>query len=264
MLALALLLTVALIMWAGNALLLRLSGQPVGLRVTASGLSPKLRQVNRVIMNAAILGALLVYPLLRGMTPWRHYGGLLPNDDRMWHAVFGLGAALWFLGLMYLAWTASGNVRFSLRRSWPRTIRRLLTVPLSAAFGALIEELLFRGMLLADLLAWLPTGPAVVIGATCFAAAHYVRRVKRTWTFPAHLALGMMLCLTFVWTGSLWLGLGLHAGGILMTLGPRPFIRYTGPAWLVGESVFPYAGVVGVAALVVLTLTMGATYGGLR
>ncbi len=263
MLALSLLLMVALIMWAGNALLLSLSGQPVRVRVTASGLSPRLRQVNRVVANATILGALLAYPVLRGTTPWGHYRGLLPTDDRVWQVVFGFGGALWFLGLMYLAWTVTGNVRFSRRRSWPRTLRRLLTVPLSAVLGALVEELLFRGMLLADLLAWLPTGPAVAVGAIGFAGAHYVRRVKRTWTFPAHLTLGLMLCLTFVWTGSLWLGVGLHAGGILMTLGPRPFIRYTGPAWLVGESVFPYAGVVGVAALIVLTFTMGVTYGGL-
>jgi hypothetical protein len=56
--------------------------------------------------------------------------------------------------------------------------------------------------------------------------------------------------------------MGLHAGGIFLTLGTRPFVRYTGPGWLFGASIFPYAGLVGIAALAVLTLSIWITYGG--
>ncbi len=44
----------------------------------------------------------------------------------------------------------------------------------------------------------------------------------------------------------------------------RPVVRYTGPAWLVGASIFPYAGAVGIAALVLLTVNMWLVYGGVR
>jgi hypothetical protein len=33
----------------------------------------------------------------------------------------------------------------------------------------------------------------------------------------------------------------------------RPMVRYVGPGWLVGASIFPYAGVPGVAALLLLS-----------
>jgi len=54
----------------------------------------------------------------------------------------------------------------------------------------------------------------------------------------------------------------LHAAGVILLLGTRPFIRYEGPTWLIGASVFPYAGAVGVIALAMLTVNVYLTYGG--
>jgi len=44
--------------------------------------------------------------------------------------------------------------------------------------------------------------------------------------------------------------------------GIRPFIRYVGPAWLVGASIFPYAGLVGLVALGLLTANVWIRFGG--
>ena len=44
-------------------------------------------------------------------------------------------------------------------------------------------------------------------------------------------------------------------------MGARPFVRYVGPPWLVGASIFPYAGVVGLGALVLLTVNIWLYYG---
>jgi hypothetical protein len=44
-------------------------------------------------------------------------------------------------------------------------------------------------------------------------------------------------------------------------MGVRPFIRYSGPAWLVGASVFPFAGALGVTALLLLILNVWLAYG---
>ncbi len=124
-----------------------------------------------------------------------------------------------------------------------------------------IKRPVFAWMLMAGLMEWLGTIPAVVIGTIVFAGAHYVRRVKRHWTFPGHLALGMMLCVAFACTDALWLPLGLHAGGILIIMGLRPLVRYVGPPWMVGASIFPYAGLVGVIGLTILTYNMYFVYG---
>jgi hypothetical protein len=71
----------------------------------------------------------------------------------------------------------------------------------------------------------------------------------------------MLLCVSFACTGALWLPLGLHGGGILIIMGLRPLVRYVGPPWLVGASIFPYAGAVGVIGLTILTFNMWLLHG---
>ena len=74
--------------------------------------------------------------------------------------------------------------------------------------------------------------------------------------------LGLLLAIAFLRTGTLWLPVGLHAGGILMIMGTRPFMRFRGPAWLTGASIFPFAGVVGIVGLGILTSFVAVYYGG--
>lgn len=266
MLALALLAAVPVVMWLGQTVLLLLRGERPRWRIGAHDLPRPVKRANRIITYIALPGAALLYPILRGQNPWNYYAAFFPLDARAAAGVWGFAASVLYLALLYLAWMLTDNVRFAVRHDSITLARRLAAVPLTAILGALVEELLFRGMVLADLLRTLPgalaplglshnqaVGVAVVVGALLFAGAHYIRRVKRYWTFPGHLALGLLLCTAFALTGNLWLPFGLHAGGILMLMGTRPLIRYTGPPWLVGASIFPYAGVVGIIALAALT-----------
>ncbi len=262
MLAIGLLVAAGALMWVGQSAILLLTAQPVRLRLSSEGMSKGIRQASRVVTNLSIAGVVVAYPLARGQDVLAYYARLLPLDHRASACLKGFSIAVFYLALMYLAWLATDNVRFRVRHGAGRLARRLAAVPLSAAFGALAEELLFRGVLLADLLESLEPVPAVMIATVLFAAAHYVRRVKRYWTLAGHLAMSGLLCATFVWTRTLWLPIGLHAGGIFLTLGTRPFVRYIGPGWLVGASIFPYAGAVGILALALLTIAMGMSYGG--
>ncbi len=259
--ALALLTLIPIAMWLSQTALLLRAGLPVRLRIGSADLPQRLKRVNRVVTYAAFSLVLLGYPLLRGQSPPAYYARFLPLGDRPLEMLHGAAAAILYLVLLYLAWTVTDNVRFEVRHRPGRLIRRLASVPLAAVFIAFIEELLFRAMLLADLLESFDARVAVLIGVVAFAGAHYVRSVKRYWTFPGHLALGTLLCVAFLRTGSLWLPMGLHAGGVLVLMAARPLIRYRGPAWLVGASVFPYAGVVGILALVLLAVNVWLSYG---
>ena len=262
MCALGLLALIPLVMWLSQSVLLRRAGLPLHWRISARDLPRPLKRLNRVVTNVAFASVLLGYPLLRGQSPLTYYATFLPLGTRPLELPHGVAAAVLYLALLYLAWTASDNVRFHIRYDGKRIARRLAGVPLTALLAALVEELLFRAMLLAELLESFDTPIAVTIGVAVFAGAHYIRSVKRYWTFPGHIALGILFCTAFVWTGSLWLSLGLHAGGVLMLMATRPFIRYRGPAWLVGASIFPYAGIVGVIALGLLTFNMWLCYSG--
>ncbi len=264
MLALGALLLVPVLMWVGQSVLLRVAGLPLQLRLGAPDLPRSLRGLNRLVTNVAFVVALLGYPLVRGQSPWAYYVQFFPLGPAPRAALHGAAAAILYLALLYLAWMLTGNVHFRMRHAIGRLARRWAGVPLTAVLIALVEELLFRAMLLAGLLEAFGAWVALPAGTVIFAAAHYVRSVKRYWTFPGHVALGALLCAAFYWTGNVWLSFGVHAGGVLVLMAVRPVVRYTGPAWLVGASIFPYAGAVGIAALVLLTVNMWLVYGGVR
>lgn len=262
MLALGLLALVPAAMWLGQSLLLWWRGLPLRGRIGGADLPRWLRTANRIIANVVLAAVVLIYPLLRGSSPLSYYATFLPLGAQPAKLVHGAAAAVLYLALLYLAWLLTGNVQFRMRHRSGRLLRRLAGVPGTAVLAAVVEELLFRAMLLGELLESCPTTVAVGIGSLVFAGAHYVRSVKRYWTFPGHVALGLLLCVAFVATGgSLWLSMGLHGGGVLVLMTVRPLIRYTGPAWLVGASIFPYAGVIGVIALGLLTINMWLVYG---
>ncbi|MFO0973327.1 MAG: CPBP family intramembrane glutamic endopeptidase [Phycisphaerae bacterium] len=261
MIAVALLLSLPVAMWAGQTALRLAVGRPICWRLAASDLPRRWQRVNRVWKNACVLSAPLLFPLLRGMGVVEYYAALLPRGVAAAHLLYGFAGPVIYLALLYGAWTATGNVTFGLRHPWPTLLARTASVPLSAALGATLEELLFRGVLQADLMRGLAPGRAAAISAVAFALAHYVRRVKRYWTIVGHLALGSLLAVSFAQTQSLWLPIGVHAGGIFMIMGARPYLRYTGPAWLVGASIFPYAGAAGVAGLSLLTVNVWLAYG---
>ncbi|HWL95673.1 MAG TPA: CPBP family intramembrane glutamic endopeptidase [Phycisphaerae bacterium] len=255
MTALALLAFVPLIMWLAQTALLKRHGLGVRWRLDSGDSPAVVREAGRIVTQVTLSAVAVAYPLLIGEGVAEYYARLLPLNDSM--ADFGQGAALatLFLSVFYLVWLVTDQVRVAPHLDRRRTMRKLAIVPFSAIFGALVEEIVFRGIVMADLLrsAALTDGSAVVLSAAIFAAAHYVRAVKRRWTILGHFMLGLMLCAAFLETGNLWLAAGLHAGGILVIMGARPVLKYRGPAWLTGASIFPYAGVVGIAGLATLT-----------
>ncbi len=263
MLALALLAIVPILMWIGQSILLKRAGLPIRRRIDSRGAPRSVRTMGRAITQVSLILVILAYPMLRGESPLSYYGSLFPQTRSAIQLPHGAAAAILFLCALFAAWIATDRIRVVVHQSRKRWIRRLVLLLPTAMFGATVEELLFRGVILSDLMRSLPdlTTVAVILGSLVFAGAHYVRSVKRHWTFGGHLMLGILLCVAFVETETLWLPIGLHAGGILMIMGARPFFRYRGPAWITGASIFPFAGVAGVAGLIILTLFVATYYG---
>jgi membrane protease YdiL (CAAX protease family) len=262
MIALLLLLLVPIIMWLTQGVLLRHYGLSMRWALDLSGAPRRARTIGRAVTQVSLAALIVVYPLTRGESPVAYYGRLLPV-----HAcpdfVQGMAASVLFLCLLFAAWLSAGRLEVDVHQSRRRWMRRLILLVPTTLLGAFVEELLFRGVLLADLLRSFPQSRllAVAVGVAVFAVGHYVRRVKRRWTFPGHLMLGVLLCVAFIRAQSLWLPAGLHAGGILMIMGTRPFLRYHGPGWLTGASTFPFAGMVGLVGLVILTGFVVTHYG---
>ena len=252
MTALLLLLLIPVVSWLGQTVMLRWHGLPIRWRLDAHHAPHSVRTASRLLLQISLAGAIVLYPLLAGESVVGYYRSLLPVSGCVPQLARGVAAVVLFLCLLCGVWIATGRLVVEVHQPRQRWMRRLVLLGPTALVGALAEELLFRGVLMADLLRSWPALPTVVVASLVFATAHYVRSVKRYWTLAGHVMLGVLLCLAFLTTQSLWLGIGLHAGGNAMILGTRPFFVNRGPAWITGASVFPYAGVVGIAGLGIL------------
>lgn len=261
MIALSFLLAIPIVMWLAQSATLRYHQLPLRWQLSSKDAPRSVRIIGRIVTQSALLAVILVYPWLIGESISVHYGALFPQDGTFVHSIQGaLLAALILVGLLII-WLAFERIDIEVRQSRRRWIRRLILLVPSAIFGAVVEECVFRGALQYDLArSGASPGLAIAITSIVFAAAHYVRSVKRRWTLFGHLALGILLSTSFATTQNLWLATGIHAGGIFVILGARPFIRYKGPAWLTGASIFPFAGIPGIVGLAILTTIVLTRY----
>ncbi|MCB9855562.1 MAG: CPBP family intramembrane metalloprotease [Phycisphaerales bacterium] len=255
MIALSLLIAIPCVMWLAQTAMLRRHHLPIRWRLSNRDAPRQVRTVGRIATQAGLVSVIVLYPLSIGAPILGHYAHLYPRDASVMDAVVGALMAIVILVGLFLVWLACGRLEIDVHHERRRWVRRLVLLIPSAAFGAIVEESVFRGVLQFDLVrSGVSPVPSIAIAGAVFAAAHYVRSVKRKWTIFGHLALGVALSAAFAATHNLWLATGIHAGGILVILGARPFIRYRGPAWLTGESIFPFAGVPGVFGLAMLTM----------
>ncbi|MBI2104679.1 MAG: CPBP family intramembrane metalloprotease [Candidatus Omnitrophica bacterium] len=182
---------------------------------------------------------------------------------------FGLGLGLAALGMMLGIGVASGAVRFELTPDRVRLWRTVLGFVPVAALVSVLEELVFRGLLLQRLMAC-STPLAVGLSSACYALVHLK---ESTFTAQASrelgglFLLGVVLSLSYLRTRQLYLAIGLHA---VLAYGARVnklVIAFADPsnAWLVGTSrlvdgVLAWAALAGAGGCVLWwTRRMGVT-----
>lgn len=196
------------------------------------------RYVNRSLLILALAG---LWPLLRALNlvDRRALGLVSPLAARR---SLALGLALGFGSLLLAAvLMALAGVRgFNASLAAPVLLKLLITATLSAVAVALLEELLFRGVVFGALRRAGPLWLALLASAALYSAVHFLARVTHTgpvaWDsglellprmmaglvapdtlVPAALTLllgGIALGLAFQRTGNLWFAIGLHAGWV--------------------------------------------------
>jgi len=215
----------------------------------SSDQSKSLKLALKGVLQSVLIGSLLLYPVWIGVSPAAYYGPLL-RLDRAYQFFLGQGLGLGILGGVYLLELRAGwlhyQPRYPVRKAWLKSGLSAL----SSLTVVSIEEPLFRGIILAGLVAGgVPGLLAVPVSAGLFSAAHYIRRVRIYWPAIGLAVLGVWLGVAFLRTGCLWLPMGLHSGGILAIGVHRCFLHYRGPAWLIGTQTYPIAGVMVIAIM---------------
>jgi membrane protease YdiL (CAAX protease family) len=171
----------------------------------------------------------------------------------------GLGMAMICVGVAGTALV--GHVRFNLRMSG--AVAGLIVVELFIlSWGAMAEELAFRGYPFQRLVEAFGPWIAVLIMSALFGMAHLANPHSSFWALTNTILVGILLSVAYLRTGSLWLPWGIHFGwnaalGLgfgLPVSGLNEFAvavhgRAAGPAWLTGGAYGLEGGALGTIAI---------------
>lgn len=213
------------------------AGQPRSLRIAL-----------KTVLQATLIGSIVLYPYLLGTTPVAYYGALLPRR-RAVDFLYGEAIGLALLALIFTVELVTGGIRFRARYGAGTVAARSARSALSSLTVVAVEEPFFRGIVLQSLLGGVPVWAAIGISAVLFSAAHFIRKTRTYWPAVGLAVLGLWLGIAYYKTQSLWLPMGLHSGGILAIGVHRCFIEYRGHEVLVGNSSYPIAGLGGIALM---------------
>jgi membrane protease YdiL (CAAX protease family) len=247
---------VATLLALQSVVLLAHGERPQWTYAVAGGQRRSLRTALKVVLQATLLAAIVVYPYLRGSTPLAYYGALLPRAQAR-DFLYGEAIALAVLGLVFAAELATGGIAWRARYSPGKTLARSLRAALSSLTVVAVEEPLFRGIVLQGLLGSMAVWPAIVVSAAVFSAAHFLRKTRTYWPAVGLAVLGVWLGVAYYRSGALWLPMGLHSGGILAIGIHRCFMEYRGSPVLVGTQTYPIAGL---GAIALMLLGAAATW----
>ncbi|MGH8993307.1 MAG: lysostaphin resistance A-like protein [Acidimicrobiia bacterium] len=209
----------ALLVWVGAGAIGVFASLPVA---TAADIDPLYTfGVLLPVQQFASLGALLVVSKAKGQGSLRADFGLEVHarDARSLWLGPVLQGALW-LALLPLVWIGGDLENQQLVEDLERS-REVLPVVLFAlgavVMAPIVEETLYRGLLLRALMRRVSPGAAVFVSATVFAAVHWLGDPNALRSLPALAALGVVLALRAIRTGSLSSCILIHAGFNLTT-----------------------------------------------
>ena len=242
------------LLWVVQSIVLKLIGEPLAWPLRFKTRRPVMRYTSRVMIHVSWLIILIgtqialgiplrdaLHQAFRTPVPWRDIG-----------AAFSL---MFFLSwLLYATYIVFGWVRIepqhdqATRRA--KLIRRFWGPPLLAT----LEEAVFRGVLLEQLLRSFPSSRAyaalaIVVSSAAFASVHFFRPAdgKPVWQMAyGYFIAGCVFGLAYVVGGrALWLPIVVHAVAVFGVEVMRLYTVYVAPRWLIGLPELPQSGLLG-------------------
>ncbi len=242
------------ILWLAQFVAVRWAGEgcPWALPLRHGSDAPRVRGVMKAALGAGVLALLVGFPLLIGQDPLRyHFDKLTPPRFglalRTLIMVFGSLMALFVLSLVV------GWIQLEKRHGAATLVLKVVKGLWAPLPLTLMEEPLFRGLVLEQLGTEFTVWVALPVSAALFAAVHFLRPQKRPLLAAAGLFyVGLALGVAYLLAGHNYLlPVAVHAGGVLFIQVTRPICRYVGPAWLIGRSSYPIAGLLNMAAVTI-------------
>lgn len=255
------------VLWAGQSLVLWWIGEPLAWPLRFATGHAAVRQVVRILIPAVWVLFAVLAPLCLGSTLWTYYRPMLASPP--WRLLaFSSAYVVAGFALLHTIGRATGTIHphreYAPARLRRELVARIFVIPVPAA---LIEELVFRCVLLEQLLVALPdTRPgmlaALVASSAVFSAVHFVAPKppgEPVWQAASGLFfVGCAIGAGYIRGGrTLWLALAIHAAGIACVEAPRVLTRFERRGrWLVGTREFPHSGLFGIAAMSLLAAAL--------
>lgn len=202
------------------------------------GRHPFYRYVERALLLLALVG---MYPFARALGVRKGSDvGIVPSAKSRYYLLRGLLLGFGSLAVLGLAEVVTGVRRVDLDHSAGKLISKLLEVVTSAAVVAIMEEVLFRGMIYGALRKAHRWPAALLMSSAVFAVVHFFRKPLPPqvvdWSsglttlgqmlgglgqwdsllpgFVTMFLVGAILCVAYDRTGDLYFSIGLHGGWI--------------------------------------------------
>jgi membrane protease YdiL (CAAX protease family) len=252
------------LLWAVQSIVLKLIGEPLAWPLRFETRKPVMRYTSRVMIQLTWLIILigtqfaLGIPLLdafrqafRTPIPWRDIA-----------IAFSL---MFFLScVLYAIYIAVGWVRIEPQHDQATRRAKLIRRFWGPLVLATLEEAVFRGLLLEQLLRSFPSSQAyaalaIVVSSAMFTSVHFFRPHgnKPVWQMAyGYFTVGCVLGLAYVVGGrALWIPIVVHATAVFGVEVMRLYTVYVGPRWLIGLPELPQSGLLG--SLFLLAVAMG-------
>lgn len=166
------------------------------------------------VMVTLVISASVILHLVRRWWPslWTlaappGFGFVPSRQPGIYVAAIAVGALMPFVGGMLTQWLAHGHEVSQDIKQLGADIPLMLRVPLAllvVSIGPLVEELLFRGVLLSSFSRYLGNGWAMVLTAVVFACVHLPDLSFLWYALPNLALLGLVLGWLRIHSGSIW------------------------------------------------------------
>ena len=252
------------LLWGVQSILLITNGEKLAPPLRYQTDNPSVVYPMKVMVQLSWLVIIIGYPILIGSDPIDFYREAFRLPAPIDSMIILFVACILGFALIYTLYAITGAVEFTFLYSKRKTTKRVISCFLTPIPLAIIEEAVFRGVLLHALLNWLSGawGPvlAIVGSAAVFSSVHFIRRRDSERKPALQPAIGLFFVGIVLGTAyviddqSLWLPVTLHAAGILAVELPRSFVIYKASPKFIGYRSFPHSGPLGILHMISLTV----------
>jgi|SRR4029077_15787784 hypothetical protein len=251
--------------WAAQSVALIYVGEPLALPLQYTTRAPLVRMTSQLMIQVIWIIILVGTPIALGVSPLEalQRAFTLPVPWRKIAIAFLITFIPFCLG--YALYIKTQWLRFEPKYDQATRRRKLLTRFLTPIPLAVLEEGVFRGTLLEQLLRSLPPAFissvfAVTLSSAIFAAVHFIKPARGKPVIQglySYFTAGCLFGIAYIVGGrNLWLPIVMHATAIFIIEVMRLYTVHQAPRWLAGFPEGPQSGIVGSVVVLGMAISL--------